>query len=74
MASFHAFTPAGCLLWDALSLQVDHVHDIFAIFQVIGLVTGPLLLQYSKKRDSERDHARLEIILTSHRHGGRAPT
>ena len=74
MVSLRVFIPTGCLLCGVHSLQVVHVNDIFAIFQVIGLVTGPLLLQYSKKRDSERDHARLEIILTSHRHGGRAPT
>ena len=66
MASFRALTPAGCFLLGMLSLQVDHVSDIFAIFQITGMVTGPVLFQYTKKRDRERDHARLEIILTSH--------
>ena len=49
-----------------LSLHVDHVHDIFAIFQVIGLVVGPFLPWYEKKRGSEGDHSRLEVILTWH--------
>ena len=64
MVSLRVFIPTGCLLCGVHSLQVVHVNDIFAIFQVIGLVVRPLVPLYKVKHDGERDHTRLEIIFT----------
>ena len=48
------------------SLQVDHVHDVFASFQVVGYVAGLYLPLFETMRNGECDHVRLGIILTPH--------